>query len=175
MFCRLVQKTSLICIKRADCFYFANNFNVSVKLVMPRRFQTTWLVGSPSSLFPPYSLVCRKPWVLTQIQIQMKIQNISTWWSHFPPYVFSTGLNMEQLLITLSLPGRTAKPSATRSCSTNRSQLLLHHLTRSFLILAVWYWNCRQEMNFSTTYIKVDQYRPSEYSDGLSPECIWCK
>ena len=50
-----------------------------------------------------------------------------------------------------------------------------HHLTRSFLIPAVWYWNCRQERNFNTTYIKVDQYRPSEYSDGLSLVCIWCK
>ena len=48
-------KKVIIYIKRADCFYFANNFNVSVKLVMPRRFQTTWLVGSPSSLSPPYS------------------------------------------------------------------------------------------------------------------------
>ena len=48
-------KTTIICVKRADCFYFANNFNVSVKLVMPRRFQTTWLVGSPSSYSPSYS------------------------------------------------------------------------------------------------------------------------
>ena len=48
-------KKVIICVKRADCFYFANNFNVSVKLMMPRRFQTTWLVGNPSSLSPPYS------------------------------------------------------------------------------------------------------------------------
>ena len=50
-----------------------------------------------------------------------------------------------------------------------------HHLTRSFLIPAVWYWNYRQERNFNTMYINVDQYRRSEYSDGLSLVCIWCK
>ena len=41
-----------------------------------------------------------------------------------------------------------------------------------FLILAVWYWNCRQDRNFNTTYIKVDQYLPSECSDRLFLECI---
>ena len=29
--------------------------------------------------------------------------------------------------------------------------VILHHLTRSLLMLAVWYWNCRQERNFNTT------------------------
>ena len=41
-----------------------------------------------------------------------------------------------------------------------------------FLIFAVWYWNCRQVRNFNTTYVKVHQHRPSEYSDGLSLVCI---
>ena len=159
MFCRLVQKTSIICVKRADCFYFANNFNVSVKLMMPRRFQTTWLVGNPSSYSPPYS----------GLQKALSTTNTNRNTQHYYLVVSFSPLRVcYMFLITLSLPGRTAKPSATRSCSTNRSQLILHHLTRSFLILAVWYWNCRQERNFNTTDIKVDQYRPSEYSEGLS-------
>ena len=130
MFCRLVQKRVIICIKRADCFYFANNFNVSVKLVMPRRFQTTWLVGNPSSYSPPYSGL--------QKALSTTNTNTDRNTKHYYLVVSLSPLRVcYRFLITLSLPGRTAKPSATRSCSTNRSQLFLHHHTRSFLILAV--------------------------------------
>ena len=104
---------------------------------------------------------------------------------------------------------------------------ILHHLTRSFLILAVWFrrdakmqiffypssmasseeaaliyivlwcitWifqmlflgnKCFHTLQFDIETVdkreistprtsKVNQYRPSEYSDGLSLVCIWCK
>ena len=121
----------------------------------------------------------KRDWYLFWKRVLFSLNNFSRSWPEqgvqpkvnvvFGPEISVFGQKIHRIYDEYQKPNFLREMQASKLDESSATRP--HYLTRSFLIPAVWYWNCRQERNF----IKVDQYRPSEYSDGLSLVCIWCK